>query len=85
MVIYSFTIFQKNLIFLWFYTEHDPEMFSQAVSSKDSNLWYEAMKAEMDSMESNLVWDLLELPIGVKSIGCKWVFKIKRDLLGNLE
>ena len=33
--------------------EHDPEMFSQAKSSKDSDLWYEAMKAKMDSMEAN--------------------------------
>ena len=46
-------------------------MFSQVVSSKDSNLWYEAMKAEMDSMASNQVWDLVELLIGVKPIGCK--------------
>ena len=64
---------------------HDPKMFSQVVSSKDSNLWNEAMKAEMDSMESNQVWDLVELPIGVKPIGCKWVFKMKKDSLGNFE
>ena len=65
--------------------EHDPKMFSQVVSSKDYDLWYEAMKAEMDSMESNRVWDLIELPIGVKFIGCKWVFKIKKDSLDNFE
>ena len=65
--------------------EHDLETFSQAVSSKDSNLWYEAMKAKMDSMVSNQVWDLVEVPISVKSIGCKWVFKTKKDSLGNLK
>ena len=43
------------------------------------------MKVRMDSMASNRVWDLIELPIGVKSIGCKWVFKTKKDSLGNLE
>ena len=65
--------------------EHDSETFSQTVSSKDYDLWYEAMKVEMDSMTSNRVWDLVELPISVKSIGCKWVFKTKKDSLGNFE
>ena len=51
--------------------EHDPETISQVISSKESELWYEAMKGEMDSMVSNKVWDLVELPYGVKSIGCK--------------
>jgi len=49
------------------------------MSSKESNLWYNAMKDEMDSMSSNPVWDLVELPNGVKTIGCRWVFKTKKD------
>ena len=63
----------------------DPETFSQAMSSKESNLWYSAMKEEMNSMASNRVWDLVELSDGVKSIGCKWAFKTKKDSLGNIE
>ena len=39
----------------------------------------------MESMASNRVWDLIELPIGVKSIGCKWVLKTMKDSLGNFE
>ena len=65
--------------------ENDPETFSQAMSSKESNSWYNAMKEEMNSKASNQVWDLVELPDGVKSIGCKWVFKTKKDSLGNIE
>ena len=64
--------------------ENDPEAFSQAMSSKESNSWYRAMKEEMNSMASNRVWDLVELPDGIKAIGCKWVFKTK-DSLGNIE
>ncbi|RVW74359.1 Retrovirus-related Pol polyprotein from transposon TNT 1-94 [Vitis vinifera] len=30
-------------------------------------------------------YDLVELPNGVKAIGCKWVFKTKKDSLGNIE
>ena len=59
--------------------ENDPETFSQVISCKESNLWYDAMKDEMNSMASNGVWNLVELPDGAKAIGCKWVFKTKKD------
>ncbi|WJX19405.1 hypothetical protein P8452_09107 [Trifolium repens] len=65
--------------------ENDPENFAQAMSCKESNLWYDAMIDEMNSMKTNGVWDLVELPNGVKPIGCKWVFKTKKDSLGNIE
>ncbi|KAL0400200.1 UNVERIFIED_CONTAM: Retrovirus-related Pol polyprotein from transposon TNT 1-94 [Sesamum radiatum] len=53
--------------------------------SRESNLWYDAMKEEMNSMAFNEVWNLVELPDGFKAIGCKWVFKTKKDSLGNIE
>ncbi|RVW72857.1 Retrovirus-related Pol polyprotein from transposon TNT 1-94 [Vitis vinifera] len=65
--------------------ENDPESFSQAMNCKESELWYNAMKDEMSSMKCNDVWDLVELPNGAKTIGCKWVFKTKKDSLGNIE
>ena len=43
------------------------------------------MKEEKNSMEHNSVWDLVELLKGCKRVGCKWVFKTKRDSHGNLE
>ena len=43
------------------------------------------MKDEMKSMQDNDVWDLVELPESVKPIGCKWIFKTKRDSKGNVE
>ena len=46
-------------------------MFSQAISCKKSNLWYDAIKDEMNYMESNRVWNLVELPGRTKAIGCK--------------
>ncbi|WKA11122.1 hypothetical protein VitviT2T_028652 [Vitis vinifera] len=65
--------------------ENDLESLSQAMSCKESELWYNAMKDEMSSMKCNDVWDLVELPNGAKTIGCKWVFKTKKDSLGNIE
>ena len=55
------------------------------MSCKESKLWYNAMKDEMSSMRCNDVWNLVELPYGAKVIGCKWVFKTKKDSLGNIE
>ena len=51
--------------------ENDPETFSQAMSCQESILSLDAMKDEMNSMKSNEVWDLVELPNGAKAIGCK--------------
>ncbi|RDX64210.1 hypothetical protein CR513_57265, partial [Mucuna pruriens] len=42
------------------------------------------MKDELKSMQDNDVLDLVELPEGVKPIGCKWIFKTKngsKDIL----
>ena len=36
-------------------------------------------------MSHNEVWDLVELPHGCKPIGCKWVFKTKRNSKGQIE
>ncbi|KAK8690897.1 hypothetical protein V6N13_074423 [Hibiscus sabdariffa] len=43
------------------------------------------MRSEMDSMSENQVWTLVEPPEGIKPIGCKWVFKKKTDMDGNLH
>ncbi|KAL4355016.1 hypothetical protein GQ457_06G004800 [Hibiscus cannabinus] len=65
--------------------ENDPESFSQAMSCNESKLWCDAMKDEMNSMKNNDVCNLVSLPDCVKAIGCKWVFKTKRDSKGNIE
>ena len=43
------------------------------------------MNVEIKSMEDNDVWDLVPLPEDVKPIGCKLVFKTKRDSKGDVE
>ena len=36
-------------------------------------------------MYSNNVWTLVDLPQGVKPIGCKWVYKRKRGVDGKIK
>jgi hypothetical protein len=55
------------------------------MNSDDSNKWFDAMNDELKSMDQNKVWDLVELPANCKKVGCKWVFKTKRDAKGNIE
>ena len=43
------------------------------------------MKLEMESMYSNQVWNLVELPKGIKLIGCKWISKKKRGADEKVE
>lgn len=43
------------------------------------------MKHKYKSMQDNKVWELVPLPEGVKPIGCKWIFKTKRDSNDNEE
>jgi hypothetical protein len=43
------------------------------------------MQEELNSISSNDVWDLVDIPDGVKPVGCKWVYKTKHDSKGNVE
>ncbi|KAL6328200.1 hypothetical protein AAG906_034343 [Vitis piasezkii] len=65
--------------------ENDLTSYDQAINSENSTLWLYAMEEELKSMKDNEVWDLVELPKGIKTIGCKWIFKTKHDSKGNVE
>ena len=53
----------------------------EALSSTEKAEWRKAM----ESLHTNEVWDLVELPCGRKAIGCMWVFKWKHDVDGSME
>ena len=66
--------------------DHDePASYQETISSPDSKKWLEAMKSEMQSMYANKVWTLIDPPNGLKTIGCKWVFKKNTDMDGNVH
>jgi transposase InsO family protein len=64
-------------------SEEDPNSFKQAMESADADEWKIAIKEELDAIESNGTWELVDLPAGRKAIGSKWVFKTKRNDEGN--
>ena len=65
--------------------EDDPKTFTEAMASRDSIFWKEAINDEMDSIMSNYTWELVDLPKGSKAIGCKWVFRRKYHSDGTLN
>ncbi|GJU50805.1 retrotransposon protein, putative, ty1-copia subclass [Tanacetum coccineum] len=48
----------------------------------ESNKWIDAMNAEIQSMMDNMVWVLVDLPPGCKTVGSRWLFKKKTDMDG---
>lgn len=54
----------------------EPSNYSQAAEEKAC---VKAMESEIDAIERNKTWKLVELPPGAKPIGLKWVYKLKRD------
>jgi hypothetical protein len=55
------------------------------VNLEDSKLWKKAMVEEMDSLDKNEAWDIVELPTGRKYVGSKWLFKKKFNAEGKVE
>ena len=46
--------------------------------------WRSAMIEEMDALNDNDTWDLIQLPAGKKAIGCHWIFAVKVNPDGSI-
>ena len=53
--------------------------------AKELAVWVDACGEEISSIEKNNTWTLVDLPKGIKPIGLKWVFKIKRNADGSIN
>ncbi|TYK26489.1 retrovirus-related pol polyprotein from transposon tnt 1-94 [Cucumis melo var. makuwa] len=63
----------------------DSLTYKQAMNDVDCNQWIKVMDLEMESIYSNSVWSLVDQPNDVKPIGCKWIYKRKRDQAGKVQ
>ena len=62
----------------------EPSTYDEAMMGPNSEEWLRAMRSEIESMDDNQVWKLVDPPDGVKTIECKWVYKKKTDMDGNV-
>eukprot|EP00253_Pinus_taeda_P021482 PITA_21482 len=60
--------------------DNKPLCYQEAIEGLKSDKWKAAMKDEMMALSKNDTWDMVELPKGRKTVGCKWVFKLKRGV-----
>ncbi|BES98092.1 Hydra magnipapillata [Nesidiocoris tenuis] len=62
----------------------DPLTLSQALESPQASQWKRAIQFEIESMNKNNAWILVDPPANQKIVDCKWVFKTKRDSSGRI-
>ncbi|GJZ35132.1 zinc finger, CCHC-type containing protein, partial [Tanacetum coccineum] len=74
-----------NKITVLLNVEDAPKTYKEAITSRNSAFWKEAIDDEMDSLVSNNTWELSNLPPGSKAIGCRWVFRIKYHTDGSVQ
>jgi hypothetical protein len=55
------------------------------LKNKDAEQWMKAVNTEIDALQRNETWDLVELPKDRKAISCKWIFKVKLDQSGKVD
>ncbi|CCA67899.1 hypothetical protein PIIN_01770 [Serendipita indica DSM 11827] len=63
----------------------EPNTLAEALERPDSEKWLEAAVKEIDAHLENGTWEVVRLPHGKKAIGCRWVFKIKRNPDGSID
>ncbi len=55
------------------------------LNGEDAKKWEITMQEEYDSLLINNTWSLVPFPKGRKPISCKWVFKLKHGVDGEIE
>ncbi|GKA55092.1 retrotransposon protein, putative, ty1-copia subclass [Tanacetum coccineum] len=69
----------NTYLYACFLSQTEPTSIAKALS--DSS-WVEAMDEELLQFKLQQVWILVDLPIGKRAIGTKWVFRNKKDERG---
>ncbi|KAG8492104.1 hypothetical protein CXB51_015700 [Gossypium anomalum] len=62
--------------------DFEPTFVEEALANP---AWKIAVQAEYDALIANSTWELCPLPPGRKVIGCKWLFKVKKNPDGTIE
>ncbi|KAG8489820.1 hypothetical protein CXB51_017861 [Gossypium anomalum] len=60
----------------------EPSTIEEALSTPE---WRSAAEDEYDALVRNSTWELVPLPLNRKVIGCKWLFKVKKNPDGTID
>lgn len=60
----------------------EPRSYEEAMASHEARDWVRAVNEEMESLQKNGTWKLVDLPKGKRTVSCKWIFKRKEGIPG---
>nr|XP_018626147.1 uncharacterized mitochondrial protein AtMg00820-like [Nicotiana tomentosiformis] len=60
------------------------ESITYSEAAKDPR-WIDAIKAKIEALQNNHIWDIVPLPAGKTPIGCKWIYKVKYKATCEVE
>lgn len=63
--------------------ERDPKSWKEAMTGSNSEEWREAARLELESIGIAGVWEEVPRRAGMKVVGSRWVFKVKKGLAGK--
>ena len=68
-------------LFALFSHIYDPLTFEEAF---EEEVWEEAMDEEIECIEKNQTWELVDIPKDKYVIIVKWIYKTKQDIDGSV-
>ena len=72
-------------VLLTAFDRNEPNTIEEALSCQDKTEWYKAIYNELQNLNGKKTWELTKAPKNRKIIGCRWVFKLKRDAEGKIQ
>lgn len=73
---------KEGMAHLALFAKFDPITYEEAVKS---DKWKKAMDAEIEEIERNNTWELIEMPPEGKVIEVKWIYKTKLNEKGEVD
>ena len=69
----------SHVIYINFVNANVPNTFEEALNSNESKEWQKAMDKEIDCLNKNKTWTIVDKPKDKKIIDVKWIYKRKSD------
>jgi hypothetical protein len=65
--------------------DDEPRTYQQALNGPHADSWRAAIRSELTSLHKAGTWRYVQKPSDANLVGCRWVFKIKRDKDGGIH